>query len=62
MLVPGAGIEPERLAAGDFESPASIAEDFVHETICNVAITNVKTQIQPYGLVIISLITLPFLT
>ena len=23
MLVPGAGIEPARLAAGDFESPAS---------------------------------------
>ena len=23
ILVPGAGIEPARLAAGDFESPAS---------------------------------------
>ena len=61
-LVPGAGIEPARLAAGDFESPAGIAEGFVHETICNVPMTHVKTQSQPYGLVIISLITLPFLT
>jgi len=61
-MVSGAGIEPAHLDAGDFESPASIADDVVHETICDVAITNVKTQIQPYGLVIISLINLPFLT
>ena len=61
-MVPGAGIEPARTASGDFESPACIAEGFVHETVCNVAITNVKTQIQPYGLVIISLIILsPFI-
>jgi len=59
MLVLEAGIAPARLAAGDFEFPARIADGFVHETVCNIAITKVKTQIQPYGLVIISLIILP---
>ena len=35
MVVPGAGIEPARLAAGDFESPAST--NFTTRAVCSDA-------------------------